>query len=267
MHKSVSILSIVLLALSLMTFGNIFPQTMAIEQDGEYYETGQTIDYVNQTTDYVEDKHQPYSSDNNYVKSQNSDLVKKIKCNNINANLNGLNLNTLPGSTTAEDIGTQALEENDGASANSFGNGYERNNGNFDLNCINNNDNQGGPGQVGPQGPVGPEGPSGITQLNEGTNVYQVTAQANNSPQGSPPEKPINLSVQAKCDPGDFVINGGYNIRGPANILTLNLINQPITSPPGSGWDVLQYAFDAPASTVIVTVNAYCFDNPPAHIP
>ncbi|HEX5187775.1 MAG TPA: hypothetical protein VFV86_12885 [Nitrososphaeraceae archaeon] len=47
----------------------------------------------------------------------------------------------------------------------------------------------------------------------------------------------------------------------------MNLIDQPITSPPGSGWDVLQYAFDAPASTVVVTVNAYCFDNPPAHIP
>jgi len=29
----------------------------------------------------------------NYLKSQNSDFIKKIKCNNINSNFNGIGLN------------------------------------------------------------------------------------------------------------------------------------------------------------------------------
>ncbi|HET7642009.1 MAG TPA: hypothetical protein VFK40_00755 [Nitrososphaeraceae archaeon] len=108
--------------------------------DYNIYETDKTTKYVNDMADYVEEKYQPYAKDNNYVKAQYSDFIKKIKCNNINSNLNGLNVNTLPGSTTAEDIGAQTLK-NDDVSANSFGNSYERNNGKFAFDCINNNNN------------------------------------------------------------------------------------------------------------------------------
>ena len=94
-----------------MTLGNIFPKAMAIELDGIYFETDETREYVNEMAAYVEDKYQPYAHDyDNSEKSQNSDFVKEMKCNNINSNLNGLNVNTLPGSTTAEDMGTKALQ-------------------------------------------------------------------------------------------------------------------------------------------------------------
>ena len=131
-----------------MTFGNIFPKVMAIELDGVYFETDETREYVNNMAAYVEDKSQPYANDyDSYEKSQNSDFVKEMKCNNINSNLNGLNVNTLPGSTTAEDIGAKALQ---GDEANTFGSASRNNNGNFDVDCINNNNKQGGQGLAGP---------------------------------------------------------------------------------------------------------------------
>ena len=148
MHKSISILSIFLIASSFMTFGNTFPKAMAIELDGVYFETDETREYVNAMAAYVEDKYQPYTNDyDSYEKFQNSDFIKKMKCNNINSNLNGLNVNTLPGSTTAEDIGTKALQGDE--EANTFGSISRNNNGNFDVDCINNNDNQGGQGLAG----------------------------------------------------------------------------------------------------------------------
>ena len=67
-----------------------------------------------------------------------------MKCNNINSNLNGLNVNTLPGSTTAEDIGGQHIQGDE--EANTFGSASRNNNGNFDVDCINNNNKQGGHG-------------------------------------------------------------------------------------------------------------------------
>ena len=149
MHKSVSILSIFLIASSFMTLGNIFPKVMAIELDGVYFETDETREYVNNMAAYVEDKYQPYANDfDSYEKSQNSDFVKEMKCNNINSNLNGLNVNTLPGSTTAEDIGAKALQGDE--EANTFGSASRNNNGNFDVDCINNNNKQGGQGLAGP---------------------------------------------------------------------------------------------------------------------
>ena len=150
MHKSVSILSIFLIASSFMTLGNIFPKAMAIELDGVYFETDETREYVNNMAAYVEDKYQPYANGyDSYEKSQNSDFVKEMKCNSINSNLNGLNVNTLPGSTTAEDIGTKALQGGD-KEANTFGSASRNNYGNFDVDCINNNNKQGGHGLAGP---------------------------------------------------------------------------------------------------------------------
>jgi hypothetical protein len=72
----------------------------------------------------------------------------------------------------------------------------------------------GSQGPIGPAGPVGPTGPQGIqgiqgqqgiTQLNA-TNVYQVSNSSTND-QGA-----TTVFVQALCDSGDFVINGGFLI-------------------------------------------------------
>ena len=47
--------------------------------------------YVNQYENYGMDM-----ANDNYYKSQGSDFIKKIKCNNINVNVNGFNGATLP---------------------------------------------------------------------------------------------------------------------------------------------------------------------------
>jgi len=104
------------------------PQQSGYNNDYNTYETDKTTKYVNDMADYVEDKYQPYANDN-YLKSQNSDL-KKIKCNNINSNLNGIEANI--GGDNPLGIGAESLQGYDG-SANWLGNG-ERNNGNFDFN-------------------------------------------------------------------------------------------------------------------------------------
>ena len=105
---------------------------------------GMNQKYNNYEQDYGMDRYddkQSYEKDSNsYDKSKDSN----VNCNNINSNLNRLNDNTLPGSTTAEDIGTQALQKDD-ASANTFGNGPRNNNDNFAVKCINNNNNENNP--------------------------------------------------------------------------------------------------------------------------
>jgi hypothetical protein len=174
MHKSVSILSIFLIASSFMIFGNIFPKAMAIELDGIYFETDETREYVNEMATYVEDRYQPDAHDyDNYEKSLNSYFVKEMKCNNINSNLNGLNVNTLPGSTTAEDIGIKILQGDE--ESNTFGSASRNNNGNFDVDCINNYNNQGGQGLAGP---------FSYAAITEGTTSQQsnnaLTSQSNN---------------------------------------------------------------------------------------
>ena len=197
------------------------------------------------------DQYMGYANDmanNNYYKSQGSDFVKKLKCNNINNNLNGDN-NTI---NSGSPLGAGAETIQDDASTNGY-NGERNGNGNFDLDCINNNNNEGGG-----QGQVGPPGPPGITQLNEGTNVYLVTNQTINT---DPDD--VSIVARAQCDAGDFVLNGGYQVTGSDNILTETLFDQPITSPSGGGWEVVQYVANAGLNSVVLTVTAYCFDNPP----
>jgi hypothetical protein len=124
----------------------------------------------------------------------------------------------------------------------------------------------GATGATGPQGIQGPSGengtnglpgPPGITQLINGTNVYFVTNATINS------EDESSIEAVAQCQPGDFVINGGYTVLGGDNELTETLINTQITDPPGGGWRVVQYTEPAIPSGVVLTVNAYCFDNSP----
>jgi hypothetical protein len=66
---------------------------------------------------------------------------------------------------------------------------------------------QGIQGIQGPIGPNGTQGPSGITQLINGSNIYQVDDfDSGNSTVGFPPL----LQAFAACDPGDFVLTGGF---------------------------------------------------------
>ena len=95
----------------------------------------------------------PYEKDHSYDKSKdNSVTVKKIKCNNINVNLNGFSGNTIdtapPGLAA---LATEAQAEDEGANGASGNNGREGGDGrssghdsNSRFICINNNDNSGG---------------------------------------------------------------------------------------------------------------------------
>ena len=106
------------------------------------------------------DQYENYANDmtnDNYYTSQNSDFIKKIKCNNINANFNGVEAN-MGTDDSLEDLGAESIQ--DDASANAYGNG-ERYSGKFDLDCININNNVGGQGGTGSQGPQGSRGIQG----------------------------------------------------------------------------------------------------------
>ncbi|HEX7143518.1 MAG TPA: hypothetical protein VF222_13660, partial [Nitrososphaeraceae archaeon] len=130
---------------------------------------------------------------------------------------------------------------------------------------------QGPQGSAGPQGPAGPQGiqgipgllglqgPSGITQLNA-TNVYSVDNSTTSTTTG-------NFAITpAVCDPGDFVLNGGYNLFG--SIIEVNdtistFVDQSISFPTlGEGWVAIVFVNDE-ASSITLNVNALCFDNPP----
>jgi hypothetical protein len=133
-------------------------------------------------------------------------------------------------------------------------------------------------GPAGPQGPpgpqgiqgiqgipglLGPQGPSGITQLNA-TNVYSV----NNFTTTTPPQT-FTFGL-AFCDSGDLVLNGGYNLIGSdieANDTISTLFDQAISNPTvGVGW-AAGVSINEETSLIRLTVNALCFDNPPAHVP
>ena len=121
----------------------------------------------------------------------------------------------------------------------------------------------GAQGPPGTQGANGAQGPAGITFLND-TNVYFNTTRYH----------ALNLDVfitgifgTAKCDPGDFVVNGGYHSFGEEETTThINraFVGEPgFGSPPGGGWEV---KIEAPPTTefnVTADVTAFCFDNPP----
>jgi len=120
---------------------------------------------------------------------------------------------------------------------------------------------QGPQGIQGIQGPIGPngaQGPSGITFINS-TTAYLVNS-----------SNTINNSTsfntgRAICDPGDFVIEGGYTIDS-FNVPPYEFLERPIFSPLGSGWEViLAEPFDPgnPGTAVNWVTHAVCFDNPP----
>jgi hypothetical protein len=115
---------------------------------------------------------------------------------------------------------------------------------------------QGERGFNGTDGVNGTQGPPGITQLIPGTNVYLVT----NSSGFVNINTPIN--VQALCQLGDFVIDGGYNYDYTTFTQFLFIDkSQPIISPSGAGWEAS--LFDSPTGRRNLIVYAYCFDNSP----
>ena len=92
-----------------------------------------------------------YGQDNNYdKKSDKKDVsVKNVKCNNVNVNVNGLELNTttvpfLNNLLTSE--GQDGYGDDSSYGSGSYGvggqqSGYDKNNNNFKFVCINNNNN------------------------------------------------------------------------------------------------------------------------------
>jgi hypothetical protein len=131
---------------------------------------------------------------------------------------------------------------------------------------------QGPPGPQGPQGETGatgatgatgPQGPSGITKLNA-TNVYSV----NNSTAAQSDTFAILGSL---CDPGDLVLNGGYNLLGSTFAINdthiATAIDQSLTNATllGAGWlaAVVFNGEDRDDISIRLNVNALCFDNPP----
>jgi hypothetical protein len=122
---------------------------------------------------------------------------------------------------------------------------------------------QGDTGATGETGAAGPQGPSGITQLNA-TNVYSV----NNSTAAQTDTFAI---LEALCDPGDLVLNGGYNLIGSTFDINdthlATVIDQSITNATllGAGW-LAALVFnreDREDISIRLNVNSLCFDNPP----
>ena len=125
---------------------------------------------------------------------------------------------------------------------------------------------QGPQGIQGIQGPIGPngtQGPSGITQLINGSNIYQVDDfDSGNDTEGYPP---LGLQAFAACDPGDFVLTGGFFTGGLfiGDVNVDDTTNAPFVL--GGNWGWFTRLNVEGNAEVTLQVTAYCFDNPPAH--
>jgi hypothetical protein len=116
----------------------------------------------------------------------------------------------------------------------------------------------GATGPQGEQGTQGIQGPPGINRLINGENVYLVT----NSSTVDVNDFGTTVTM-AQCESGDFVLNGGasLNIIVPSNnIIIFN--DSPITAGPKAG-EVWQAGVMNANIGLILTVEAYCFENPP----
>ena len=267
-----------------MMFGtsnpNIFTKAMAIEEEYGFYETDEyttyAMDIANGYGDEYESPSSSYTNDNDY-NSKYNDFIKKIKCDNINSNLNGLegtpDLSSLLG---VEDTDTQGDEELT-ASVVGHGetnNGYT-NNGKFDLDCINNNNNvpstgtgTGSTGAAGPAGPRGPEGPQGERGLpgTPGATGARGPAGPNqiNATSLYPAFGEFGTTSTALCDVNDTAISGGFNVTSAGN----NQPGIPDSSLPLTGFTgwFAQVLSQGNAADTIQSV-AVCFDNPPLRQP
>ena len=242
MHKSILVLLGVLTFL--LQFGpssmNILSNAMAFDNYG-----------------YQADQYEKYAMDmanDNYNKYQSSDLIQKIKCNNINSNFNGVEAN-IGIDNSLDGLGDASLQGDNEVSANAYN---DKINGNFDLDCINNNNNAG----QGITGPPGPPGPPGSNQINS-DNLYLALG---NTVFISSPTTPVSGSSIATCDEGDVVFEGCYqtfnvNLNTPP-IVTYNgpLPDPTLLSPipNDSAYQVTLFGNFAQFRAF-----AYCLDNPP----
>jgi hypothetical protein len=110
---------------------------------------------------YEADRYEQYAknmANENYYKSQGSDFIKKIKCNNINDNLNNVDISSeLP---NGNDAIAEAQAEDQGIATTAATNGWEnseRNDNDFRFVCINNNDNENNVIVVNETTPLPPE--------------------------------------------------------------------------------------------------------------
>jgi hypothetical protein len=121
---------------------------------------------------------------------------------------------------------------------------------------------QGIQGLIGPngtQGPAGadstvsgPQGIPGITFLNL-TNTYEVTAIENGDD--------FSIDLEAQCDPGDYLINGGYSLNN-TGFDGDTTVTQDLPLGNSSGWDVkIQLLQLFPDLEGFLRI--HCFDNPP----
>jgi hypothetical protein len=129
MHKSAIIFLLGFMVILLPVGPSNLSNANAIAED-EYY----ADQYENNAMDMAND---------NYYKSQGSDFFKEIKCNNINSNFNGVDDN-IGIDDGLFGVGDTSLQGDDD-SANGLENGERTSNRNFNVDCINNNDNENNP--------------------------------------------------------------------------------------------------------------------------
>src|SRR5829696_6118857 len=100
--------------------------------------------------DRDESKYTSYGKDRDSDKSKDSSVnIKKVKCNNVNVNVNGLELNVLPpvlsglieSEAQASDEGERGASSYGSGNGGSYGGGQSSSDGDFKFVCINNNNN------------------------------------------------------------------------------------------------------------------------------
>ncbi|HEX2231292.1 MAG TPA: hypothetical protein VHG34_03805, partial [Nitrososphaeraceae archaeon] len=240
MHKSI-IIFIGLLTF-LLPFGPSMSNSNVMAFEGYGYEADQ---YENYAMDMANE---------DYYESEDKDIIKKIKCNNINSNFNGLDIDTLninlPNGLETNQVNQELLESifENGQRNDNYG---YRTNGNFDFDCINNNDientgGEGGTGTIGPQGPQGPQGiqgerglpgmpgPEGPNQISN-TNLYTALGDVASASNGAG----IPGNSTAVCDEGDIVVEGGYSLLIGARLTapiveSVGPLPNPITTSTGA---------------------------------
>jgi len=116
---------------------------------------------------------------------------------------------------------------------------------------------QGPPGVNGTTGATGATGPSGITQLNT-TNLYSVRGPTDTH---IDPTAGDATSI-ALCDEDDVLLNGGLIASGRSHVLSEARAAETPTNDLPIGYIGSLFGTEAQVTSI-----AWCFDNPPAHIP
>jgi len=107
-------------------------------------------------------------------------------------------------------------------------------------------------GSQGPPGATGATGPSGLSTINS-TNLYLVFGPNNSTIPFA------QISSVATCDPGDVIYEGGHTINNFGNTIRLEFS--------GPDANATIYRYEVEGDFIIIRAHAFCFDNPPAHIP